>query len=216
MLHQPTRAVLWIDILGGYLLCLAPRISVGSRQFSTTTTATSDPQPDIPLLAPLQPVHVWLERDREGYSWQAVGPCRYAGHEMTGGVWTAGSELILLTDAGREACRLTLALPYPNSLSARLCWRSPARLATHLQSALLVSQALLLGPSRQAHVSSELLPETWLFPTSSGWLLRAQADVFFDQESIPLSKAQEGIMLPTFWHIRLGDLHLALEPCEYL
>ncbi|MCS7167010.1 MAG: hypothetical protein RMI91_10270 [Gemmatales bacterium] len=216
MTDQPARAILWIDTLGGYLVCLAPRISIGSRALAREAESTSSQQADIPFLAPLRPIHVWVERDRESYVWQAVGRCRYRGRESTGGLWDSGHELVLLTDLGQAAAHLTLTLPYPNSLTARLTWRWPLRLATHVRAALVVSQALLLGPDPQAHLQSESLPEAWLFPTSAGWLLQCSAPLWLGQEYFPPSKTEQGVFLPAFWKIRLGQLHLSLEPCDYL
>ncbi|GBD37326.1 hypothetical protein HRbin36_02457 [bacterium HR36] len=205
---------LWVDRLGGYLVCRSDRISMGS---SRPIADSDELAPDIPLLAPLRPIHLWLQRDREGYVWQAVGRCRYLGREWSAGRWAPNTALSLLTDTGEEAARLHLYLPDPALLTARLTWSPPIRAPLHFQAALLVSQALHLGPAPTAHVRSELLPETWLFPTYGGWLLRSAAPVVFVQrqshgepEATSVSPPGE-VQLPTCWQIRIAEIYLRLE-----
>jgi hypothetical protein len=199
---------LWIDTLGGYLVCCAPRVSLGAACPSTETDAPPTPLADIAFLAPIRPVHVWVQRDEECYVWEAVGRCQFGGQESRAGIWTPSREMVLLSDAGNPAVRLRLSLPEPGLLTACLTWLPPARTYRHVRSAVLVSQALHLGPAPTAHIRGESLPETWLFPMQDGWLVRSTVPVIFEQRSYT-----DEVMLPVFWQIRLGDVQLALEPC---
>lgn len=201
----PGRAVLWVDLLGGYLVCLEPRISVGCAPTHSSPSETT--LPDVPLLAPLRPVHVWFHRDTEGYSWHALGPCSCQGRDTSTGICTSNTELVLLTDTCQEACRLRLWLPTPGLLTACLTWQPPVRMALGLRGALLVSRALHLGPDSTAHVRSHLLPETWLFPSTSGWLIRSSVPIVFEKR-----QHSGELALPPYWQIRLGELYLTLEP----
>src|SRR5262249_315525 len=57
--------LLWIDGVGGYLVCLGARVSLGQP---------AGWQVDVPIMADLSRLHAWIERDGEGYSLRAVRP----------------------------------------------------------------------------------------------------------------------------------------------
>src|SRR5262249_20552437 len=53
------RFLLWIDGVGGFLVCLAPKVTMGQ--------ATPEGNVDLPLFADISRVHATLTRDVEGY-----------------------------------------------------------------------------------------------------------------------------------------------------
>src|SRR5262249_48676796 len=53
------RFLLWIDGVGGYLVCLGARVTLGQ--------ATPDSFVDVPLFADVSRLHATLTRDAEGY-----------------------------------------------------------------------------------------------------------------------------------------------------
>src|SRR5262249_55200767 len=55
----PKRFFLWVDGVGGYLVCLSPRVTVGQ--------AAGDTPADVPVYADLAKVHAEITRDAEGY-----------------------------------------------------------------------------------------------------------------------------------------------------
>lgn len=194
-----TSAVLWIDEFGGTLLYSQPRLSVGGLHQPTRS--------DLALLAPLRPIHVWIERECEGYIWQAEGRCRYQNQEAAQGIWWPDTTLTLLADSGREACQLHLAIPDRRLLTARLTWSPPARPVLHWHAAILVSQALRIGATPTSHVCVPGLPELWLYPREDGWLLRCSVGVEYS------GRCHLGELdLPAYWQIRVQGRHLALEP----
>lgn len=56
--------LLWIDGIGGYLVCLSHRVTLGQ--------ASLDPVVDIALLADISRHHATIQRDAEGYFLEAV------------------------------------------------------------------------------------------------------------------------------------------------
>src|SRR5262249_55615739 len=55
----PKRFLLWVDGVGGYLVCLSHRVTFGQ--------ATSDGPIDVPLFADVSRLHAEITRDGEGY-----------------------------------------------------------------------------------------------------------------------------------------------------
>ena len=60
------RFLLWIDGVGGYLVCLRNQVALGQ--------ATADATVDIPVFADVSRVHANLTRESEGYLLEAVRP----------------------------------------------------------------------------------------------------------------------------------------------
>ena len=60
------RFLLWIDGVGGYLVCLGNHVTLGQ--------ATPDAYVDIPLFADVSRIHASLTRDTEGYVLEATRP----------------------------------------------------------------------------------------------------------------------------------------------
>src|SRR5262249_35485074 len=62
----PKRFLLWIDGVGGYLVCLANRITLGQAIPEATV--------DVPIFADVSRLHATLTRDTEGYLLEAARP----------------------------------------------------------------------------------------------------------------------------------------------
>src|SRR5262249_46829500 len=60
------RFLLWVDGVGGYLVCLGNRVTIGQ--------ATPDAYVDVPLYADVSRLHAVLTRDAEGYLLEATRP----------------------------------------------------------------------------------------------------------------------------------------------
>src|SRR5262245_27153102 len=69
------RFLLWIDGVGGYLICLGNRIALGQ--------ATPEANVDVPLFADVSRFHATLTRDAEGYLLEAARTVRVNNQEVT-------------------------------------------------------------------------------------------------------------------------------------
>ncbi len=135
----PKRFLLWIDGIGGYLICLGPRVTFGQ--------ASADGSVDVPLLADVSRMHATVARDGEGYVVESVRPLQVNGQTVTKATLTPGDRVTL-----GAACQFRFLLPVPVSTSARLELVSGHRLPVSVDGILLMAETLVLGPGPQAHV----------------------------------------------------------------
>ncbi len=137
---NPPRHLLWIDGVGGFLLCLTPRVTIGH--------ASARPTPDVPLLADVSRLHVALQRDAEGYALEAFRPTSINGREAERASLRSGDRITLGT-----SCQLLFVQPLPLSASARLDVVSGHHLAYPVTSALLMADTLVLSGGTRGHVN---------------------------------------------------------------
>ena len=139
MAPLPKRFLLWIDGVGGYLVCLSPRVTFGQ--------AVNDGPVDIPLFAELSRLHAEIFRDGEGYILESAREVLVNGQPVPRSVLRPGDRLTLGT-----TCQLLFHLPVPISPSARLELVSGHRLPLAVDGIILMAETLVLGPGLQAHV----------------------------------------------------------------
>lgn len=192
----PRRLILWIDGIGGYLMCLNDRVSLGQ--------ATPDQYVDIPLLADISRIHCHFIRDAEGYLLEAVRPTMVNQHR---------ADKTLLRDGDRITagnCQLCFRQPAPVSATARLELSSSHRLPLALDGVLLMAEACVLGPSPQAHiVVPDLEHAVVVFRRKDGLGVRSTGKLAVDGET-SAGKAS----LTTRSTVTAGDCRFALEPVK--
>jgi hypothetical protein len=138
--NLPVRFLLWIDGVGGYLVCMGARVTFGQ--------AIHDGQVDIPLVADVSRLHASLTRDAEGYILEAVRPIQVNAREATRALLQTGDRITL-----GASCQLQFRLPVPISTSARLDLVSGHRLPLSVDAILLMADTLVLGDGQQVHVN---------------------------------------------------------------
>jgi hypothetical protein len=131
--------LLWIDGVGGYLVCLGSRISIGQ--------ATPEATVDGPLFADVSRLHAALTRDPEGYLLEGLRPVQVNGQPVLRGLLRSGDRVTL-----GACCQIQFRQPVPVSASARLDLVSGHRLRLAVDAVLLMADTLVLGPGPQAHV----------------------------------------------------------------
>jgi hypothetical protein len=136
----PRRLLLWIDGVGGYLVCLSGRVTLGQ--------AVGDAPVDVPLLADVSRMHATLSRDPEGYIIEAARPVLVNGKSQTRALLQPNDRVTLGT-----SCQFLFQKPVPVSGSARLEMASGHRLPLSVSAVLLMADSLVLGPGEQVHVS---------------------------------------------------------------
>jgi hypothetical protein len=125
--------------VGGYLVCLGSRVTLGQ--------ATPDATVEVPLLADVSRVHAALTRDTEGYLFEALRPAQVNAKPVDRVLLRPGDRLTL-----GNACQLQFVQPAPISTSARLDLVSRHRLPLALDGVILMADTLILGPGSQVHV----------------------------------------------------------------
>jgi FHA domain len=138
--EMPRRFLLWLDGVGGFLVCLAERVTLGQ--------AGADATADVPLFADVSRQHAVLTRDAEGYVIEAPRGVQVNGQETRKTLLRHSDRVTL-----GSGCELRFRQPSPVSASARLDPVTGHRLPVGLDAVLLMADTLVLGPGAQAHVT---------------------------------------------------------------
>jgi hypothetical protein len=128
----PPRFLLWIDGVGGYLVCLSPHLTFGQ--------AGPQSRVDVPLLADVSRLHAGLHRDGESYILEAMKPVLVNEKSTTRTLLNADDIVTL-----GASCRFAFRLPVPANNSARIDLLSGHRLPAGVDGVLLMAQTLILG-----------------------------------------------------------------------
>lgn len=134
------RFLLWIDAVGGYLVCLGDSVSLGS--------AASPQGVDIPILGDLSRRHARIRRDGEGYLLEATGAAEVDGRMVAGAVALVDGSRIRLGGS----VQLVFRRPHALSATARLEFASSHRTQPTVDAVLLMADNCVLGPKPFSHV----------------------------------------------------------------
>lgn len=133
------RAMLWIDGVGGYLLCLEPTVTIGQ--------ATPGNHVDIAIFGDLSREHVRIRRD-DGYLLEPIGAVRQDGNLV--------NNVTLLSDGDEfeigSGIRLRFRQSHALSATARLDIVSSHRTKPSVDGILLMAESCVMGPKLQNHV----------------------------------------------------------------
>jgi hypothetical protein len=135
----PKRFLLWVDGVGGYLVCLSSRVTFGQ--------ATADGPVDVPLFADVSRLHAELSRDGEGYVVESAKGLLVNGKGATRSVLAAGDRVTL-----GATCQFLFHKPVSVSGTARLELTSGHRLPVAVDGVLLMANELMLGPAPNTHI----------------------------------------------------------------
>jgi tetratricopeptide (TPR) repeat protein len=133
------RFLLWLDAVGGYLVCLDDEVILGR--------AGTDAVADIPLLGDLSRQHATLARDGEGYVVRAIKPTFVNGKVVTTAPLKDGDVIRL-----GSTVELEFRQPSPVSSTARLQVVSRHRLPLSVDGVILMAETCIVGESKQAHI----------------------------------------------------------------
>lgn len=135
----PKRFLLWVDGVGGYLVCLAPRVTFGQ--------ATADGPVDVPLFADVSRLHAEMTRDNEGYVVESGRDIQINGAPVKRSPLKPGDRVTL-----GSTCQFQLLQPVPISPTVRLELVSGQRLPLAVDGVILMAESLILGPGSQVHI----------------------------------------------------------------
>jgi hypothetical protein len=187
--------LLWIDGVGGYLICLGNRITLGQ--------ATPDAAVDVPLFADVSRLHATLTRDSEGYLLEGLRPVQVNGTPVLRTLLRSGDRVTM-----GSCCQFQFRQPVPVSASARLDIVSGHRLRLAVDAVLLMADALVLGPDASAHVVvPDLKQPIVLYRNKGGLGVRHAGALTVNGRSV-----HERANLDPVATITGEDFSLALEP----
>ncbi len=140
------RFLLWVDAVGGYLVCLEDEVTLGR--------AGPDAVADVPLVGDLSRQHATMARDGEGYVIRAIKPTFVNGRPITSAPLRHGDVIRL-----GSTLELEFRQPSPVSSTARLDVVSRHRLPLAVDGVILMAETCIVGSSRQAHIPAPGLHE---------------------------------------------------------
>ncbi|MFO0822587.1 MAG: FHA domain-containing protein [Gemmataceae bacterium] len=176
----PKRFLLWVDGVGGYLVCLSSRVTFGQ--------ATADGPVDVPLFADVSRMHAELTRDGEGYVVESGKGVLVNGKSSTRSLLMAGDRVTL-----GATCQFLFHRPVSISATARLELTSGHRLPVAVDGVVLMANEVMLGPGPNSHIVLPGLPAPVLIYRSKDGLgvrvpgsFRIDDRPYTDRAALPL------------------------------
>ena len=139
------RFLLWVDAVGGYLVCLDDHIVLGR--------AGPDSHADIPLMGDLSRNHATLLRNGEGYLLQAHHSSFINGKPVVDQAVLHDGDVIRLG----STVELEFRQPSPVSATARLSIVSRHRLPLAVDGVILMAETCIVGSESQAHIPARAI-----------------------------------------------------------
>lgn len=137
--EEDSRFVLWVDGVGGYLVCLGGEVTIGQAVPGTRV--------EVPIQGDLSRQHARIRRD-DGYLIEPLHRVRIDGKDVR--------ETTLLSDGDEielgQGVRLRFRQPHALSATARLELVSGHRTQPSADGILLMAESCVMGPKWQNHV----------------------------------------------------------------
>ena len=167
-----SRYLLWIDGVGGYLLCLGERVTIGGPH-------PDGERADISLLGNLARKHATFVRDREGYLLEAHSPTYVADRPVDDRTHLKSNYDLKFG----SNVKLKFRLPTVLSGTARLDFVSDHRPAQRVDGIMLMEDSCLMGPESTNHVVCSEWPEAVLLYRRDGkFWCKSRSHIFVDGE----------------------------------
>ncbi len=154
------RFLLWVDGVGGYLICMDDRIVLGR--------AGPDSHADVPLMGDLSRNHATIVRNGEGYLLQAHQASFVNGKPVAEQVVLRDGDVIRLG----STVELEFRQPSPVSATARLEIVSRHRLPLAVDGVLLMAETCIVGGTgaAQAHIPAPAIEHPVVLYRQAGTL----------------------------------------------
>jgi hypothetical protein len=138
--NRPQRSLLWVDEVGGFLVCAADQMVLGQPAPAGEV--------DIPIRGDLSRRHAVIHRDGEGYLIEPVRSVAVNGKPITRVTTLHDGNLVKLGDS----VELRFRRPHPLSQTARLDYVSFHRTQPATDGIVLLADSCILGPSAACHI----------------------------------------------------------------
>lgn len=196
-----SRLVLWIDEVGGFLVCLANRVQIGQ--------AVPNSAADIALWADISREQATIARDRDGYTLEPVRETRLNGREIHSAVSLGNDSLIELgSTLSGSVVQFRFFRPHALCGSARLDIVSRHHAQPSVQGIVLMADACILGPASSNHVvCRNWTKDVVIFRQGNELFCRTEGKLIVD------GREQQGrAQLTSSSHIEGEGFSLSLEP----
>ena len=160
----PKRALLWVDAVGGFLVCLDNQVVIGQPSSAGAIA--------VPILADLSRRHAVIRRDAGAYVIEPLQSVRIDGREINGPTVLADGQRIQLGDS----VRLRFTRPHALSATARLDFESHHKSQPTADAVLLMADSCVLGPNSHCHIRCrESQQDVVLYRSGDGFQCRSAA-----------------------------------------
>ena len=164
-----SRFVLWVDGVGGYLVCQGDVVTIGQPVQGSYV--------DIPVLGDVSRLHAKIHRDGESYLLEPIRATRVDGRVIT--------EPTSLVDGAEielgHGVKMKFTLPNRLSRTAKLTFISRHRTSPTTDGVLLMAESCVLGPAASCHVvCPDVSHDIVLFPAGDGLQCRTAAPFAVD------------------------------------
>ncbi|HEX2476881.1 MAG TPA: FHA domain-containing protein [Lacipirellulaceae bacterium] len=138
--EHPRRALLWVDAVGGFLVCLDDSIVLGQPPAGDKIA--------VPILADLSRRHAAIRREAGAYILEPLQRTLVDGREIKAPFVLSDNQVIQLGDN----VRVRFSRPHALSATARLTIESHHKTQPSADAVLLMADSCVLGPNRHCHV----------------------------------------------------------------
>jgi len=170
--ESPQRALLWVDAVGGFLVCLDDQVVLGQPSPGNRIA--------LPILADLSRRHAVIRREAGAYVLEPLQTVRVDGREINGPTVLADRQLIELG----ESVQLRFTKPHALSATARLDFESHHKTQPTCDAVLLMADSCVLGPGAHCHVRGrDWQYDVVLYRNGAGFQCRCAAPLIVDGEA---------------------------------
>jgi hypothetical protein len=170
--EQPQRALLWVDAVGGFLVCLDDQVVIGQPSSGAPIA--------VPILADLSRRHAVIRREAGAYVLEPIQSVRIDGRELTGPTVLSDGQVIHMGDS----VRMRFTRPHALSATARLDFLSHHRTQPTADAVLLMADSCVLGPSAHCHVRArDWEHDVVLYRSAGGFQCRSAAALVVEGEA---------------------------------
>jgi FHA domain len=170
--ESPKRGLLWVDAVGGFLVCLDDQVVLGQPAQGGAIA--------VPILADLSRRHAVIRREAGAYVIEPLQAVRINGRVLTGPTVLADGDRIQLGDS----VRLRFTRPHALSATARLDFESHHKTQPTSDAVLLMADSLVMGPNSHSHVRCpESLQDVVLYRSGEVFQCRSAAPLSVEGEA---------------------------------
>jgi hypothetical protein len=138
--EHPQRALLWLDAVGGFLVCLDDCIVLGQPAGGDKIA--------VPIMADVSRRHAVIRREAGTYVLEPLHRTRVDGREINALLVLSDNQLIELGDN----VKVRFTKPHALSATAKLTIESHHKTQPSADAVLLMADSCVLGPNRHCHV----------------------------------------------------------------
>ena len=169
--HGKRRMLLWVDGVGGFLVCLSPETTLGQALPSSDV--------DIPLSADVSRRHAAIRRQSDEYVIDPWHPVFVRGQQVQQPTPLRDGDRMSLGDS----MEIEFRKPHALSATARLVFGSRHNTQPASDGVMLMGESLVLGPQEHNHiVCREWTRDVILFRRGDQLWCRAQGSIDVDGE----------------------------------